>query len=74
MRAAGEPAFRLPGIVDVDEVLLDQAQIRAITGGGQDVTIIPSMDGKSPVDIEELADGGAAGLPVHLRRDSDIRA
>jgi PknH-like extracellular domain len=56
LRAAGEPEFSPPGIVDVDRVLLDQSQIRAITGGGQDVTIIPSMDGKSPVDIEELAD------------------
>ena len=55
-RSATAPAFSPPGVVDVDGVLLDQAQIRAITGGGQDVTIIPSMDGKSPVDIEELAD------------------
>ena len=63
VRAAGEPAFRLPGVVDVDEVLLDQAQIRSITGGGQDVTIIPSMDGTSPVDIEELA----AAVPPDCR-------
>ncbi|MFN8033214.1 MAG: sensor domain-containing protein [Mycobacterium sp.] len=55
LRAAGEPAYHPPGIVDVDEVLLSQEQMRAITGSGQDLTIIPSMDGKSPVDIEELA-------------------
>ena len=34
LRAAGEPPYRPAGVVDVDEVLLDQAQIRAITGGG----------------------------------------
>lgn len=63
LRAAGEPAFSRPGVVHVDEVLLDQAQIRAITGGGQNVTIIPSMDGKSPVDIEQLA----AEVPADCR-------
>ena len=44
-----------PG-VDVDEVLLDQPGMRAITGAGDDLTIIPSMDGTSPVDIDSLAD------------------
>jgi hypothetical protein len=42
--------------VDVDAVLLEQSQMRAITGGGEDLTVIPSMDGKSPVDITVLAD------------------
>ncbi|WP_233716266.1 sensor domain-containing protein [Mycolicibacterium vinylchloridicum] len=42
--------------VDVDQVLLTQAQMQAITGGGQDLTIIPTMDGKVPVDIEQLAE------------------
>lgn len=53
----------LPGLdddsrspVDVDAVLLDQSRMRAITGGGDDLTIIPSMDGKSPVDVTILAD------------------
>lgn len=55
LRAAGEPPYHRPGIVDVDGVLLSQEQMRAITGSGQDLTIIPSMDGKSPVDIEALA-------------------
>jgi hypothetical protein len=41
--------------VDVDTLMLDQSQMRAITGAGDDLTIIPSMDGKSPVDIEQLA-------------------
>jgi hypothetical protein len=30
--------------------------MRAITGAGEHLTIIPSMDGTSPVDIEALAD------------------
>jgi hypothetical protein len=42
--------------VDVDTVLLAQSQMRAITGGGDDLTVIPSMDGKSPVDITVLAE------------------
>lgn len=41
--------------VDVDTVLLEQSQMQAITGAGQDLTIIPSMDGKLPVDIDQLA-------------------
>jgi hypothetical protein len=44
-----------PG-VDVDEVLLDQSRMRAITGAGEDLTMIPSMDGRQPVDIDILAD------------------
>lgn len=56
LRAAGEPPYQPPGVVDVDQVLLGQDQMRAITGTGQDLTIIPSMDGKSPVDVVELAD------------------
>lgn len=42
--------------VDVDTVLLEQTRMRAITGGGDDLTVIPSMDGKRPVDIDELAE------------------
>jgi hypothetical protein len=52
------PAFgagpRLSG-VDVDRVLLDQDRMRAITGADEHLTIIPSMDGKSPVDVDTLA-------------------
>lgn len=55
LRAAGEPPYQPAGIVDVDQVLLGRDQMRAITGTGQDLTIIPSMDGKSPVDIDDLA-------------------
>jgi hypothetical protein len=42
--------------VDVDRVLLEQSQMRAITGAGEDLTVIPSMDGKLPVDIDLMAD------------------
>jgi len=42
--------------VDVDTVLLDQPRMRAITGAGEHLTIIPSMDGTSPVDIDTLAE------------------
>jgi hypothetical protein len=41
--------------VNVDEILLNQSRMRAITGGGDDLTIIPSMDGNRPVDIDTLA-------------------
>jgi hypothetical protein len=41
--------------VDVDRVLLDQDRMRAITGADEHLTIIPSMDGKSPVDVDTLA-------------------
>jgi hypothetical protein len=42
--------------VNVDTILLDQSRMRAIAGAGDDLTIIPSMDGIRPVDIDELAD------------------
>ena len=59
----GSAVRPLPGIdedsrspIDVDGVLLEQSQMRAITGGGEDLTVIPSMDGKLPVDIDTFAD------------------
>lgn len=63
LRALSEPPYRPPGIVDVDQVLLTQAQLQAITGGGQDLTIIATMDGTAPVDIEPLA----ASVPTDCR-------
>jgi hypothetical protein len=42
--------------VNVDTILLDQSRMRAITGAGEQLTIIPSMDGSRPVDIDALAD------------------
>jgi len=41
--------------IDVETLMLDQSQMRAITGAGDDLTIIPTMDEKIPVDIEQLA-------------------
>src|ERR1700753_3259316 len=42
--------------VNVDKMLLDQSRMRSIAGAGDEMTIIPSMDGTRPVDIDELAD------------------
>jgi len=55
LRAAPEIDDGSRSPVDVETVMLDQSQMRAITGAGDDLTIIPSMDGKSPVDIDQLA-------------------
>jgi hypothetical protein len=59
---AGHAVRSVPGIdddsrspVDVESLMLDQSHMRAITGAGEDLTIIPSMDGKIPVDIDQLA-------------------
>lgn len=43
-------------VLNVDTVLLDQSRMRAITGAGDDLTIVPSTDGKHPIDIDALAD------------------
>jgi hypothetical protein len=60
----GQAVRSAPGIdddslspIDVETIMLDQAQMRAITGAGEDLSIIPSMDGKIPVDIEPLVEG-----------------
>ena len=42
--------------VNVDAILLDQSRMRAIAGAGDDMTIIPTMDGTQPVDIDQLAE------------------
>jgi hypothetical protein len=42
--------------VNVDAILLDQSRMQAITGAGEHLTIIPTMDGTYPVDIDALAD------------------
>jgi hypothetical protein len=59
----GQPIRAIPGVddgslspIDVETIMLDQSQMRAITGAGEDLTIIPTMDGKTPVDIEPLAE------------------
>lgn len=38
--------------VDVDGVLLDRAQMQAVTGAGADLTAIPGTESKFPVDID----------------------
>jgi PknH-like protein len=60
----GTPMRAAPGIddesrspIDVESVMLDQAQMRAITGAGESLTIVPSMDGKIPVDVSDLMNG-----------------
>ena len=40
--------------VDVDTVLLERAQMQAITGAGEDLTAIPGMESKAPVDIDMM--------------------
>ncbi|MEB3983753.1 sensor domain-containing protein [Mycobacterium sp. 663a-19] len=42
--------------VNVDAILLDQPRMQAITGAGQHLTIIPTMDDTRPVDVDALAD------------------
>ena len=61
---SGSAVRAVPGLdddslspVDVETVVLDQSQMRAITGAGEDLSIIPSMDGKIPVDVEPFVKG-----------------
>lgn len=62
LAGAGQlPATETPGPlpplgITVSEIMLDTARMRAITGAGEDLSIIPSMDSTSPVDIDALAD------------------
>lgn len=58
--AALPPATVLPGRlptagVDVARILLDTPRLRGITGTDEQLTIIPTMDSTSPVDIDALA-------------------
>ncbi|WP_137147042.1 sensor domain-containing protein [Mycolicibacterium sp. CR10] len=55
----GTAVRTVPGIdedsrspVDVDAVILERAQMQAITGAGENLTTIPGMDSKVPVDID----------------------
>ncbi|WP_370329577.1 sensor domain-containing protein [Mycolicibacterium hippocampi] len=57
----GTAVRSVPGIdedsrspVDVDVVLLKRAQMQAVTGAGDDLTAIPGMDSKVPVDIDVM--------------------
>ena len=56
-RAAPGPDDESHSPVDVESVMLDQAQMRASTGADEHLTIVPSMDGKMPVDVSDLMNG-----------------
>jgi hypothetical protein len=67
---AGTAVRSAPGIdeysrspVDVDSVLLDRAQMQAVTGAGQDLTTIPGTESKTPVDLTELPGFAAESIP-----------
>jgi len=57
MRAAPGMDDESRSPIDVESVMLDQAQMRAITGAGEKLTIVPTMDGKIPVDVSDLMNG-----------------
>ena len=46
--------------VNADQLMLELPRIRAITGAGEDLNVIPSMDGTVPTDIDVLADEAPA--------------
>lgn len=54
--ATEAPGPTPPAGINVGEIVLDTASMRGIAGAGEDLTIIPSMDTTSPVDIAPLAD------------------
>ena len=57
MRAAPGMDDESRSPIDVESVMLDQSQMRAITGAGEKLTIVPTMDGKIPVDVSDLMNG-----------------
>jgi CRISPR-associated Cas5-like protein len=61
--ATQTPGPLLPAGVDVERIVLDTARMQAITGAGAHLTVIPTMDVRSPVDIEALA----ATVPADCR-------
>jgi hypothetical protein len=60
--APGQPSAA-PGSVIVGNLMLDISRIRGITGGGEALTPIPTMNRNYPVDIDLLADG----MPTECR-------
>ena len=46
--------------VNADQLTLELPRIRAITEAGEDLNVIPSMDGTVPTDIDVLADEAPA--------------
>lgn len=55
-RPPPEPYEGSSSPIEIDTVMLDKSQMQGITGAGADLTIVPSMDAKTPVDIQQLAD------------------
>lgn len=51
------------GAVNAGRIMLDTPRMRAITGAGEELTIIPTMESSAPVDIDELA----AAVPPQCR-------
>lgn len=56
VRSAPLPDEDSQSPVDVDTVLLDRAQMQAVTGAGADLTPVPGMQSKAPLDIDPLAE------------------
>lgn len=56
LAATQTPGPMLPAGVDVEQIMLETAQMRGITGADEHLTIIPTMDVKSPADIGPLAE------------------
>jgi hypothetical protein len=54
--------------VDVDAVLLDRAQMQAVTGSGPDLTPVPGMESKVPVDVP----GGASSECGWVLAESEV--
>ncbi len=57
------PGRMTPPGVDAGQIMLDTGQMRGITGGGENLTVIPTMDATAPVDIGPLAET----VPVECR-------
>ncbi|EFD14741.1 lipoprotein lpqA [Mycobacterium tuberculosis T46] len=62
------------GMLDVATILLDQSRMQAITGSGDDLTIIPTMDTTYPVDVDDFRPTHTTRMPVHLCRDGSLLA
>ncbi|ORV39594.1 hypothetical protein AWC02_19635 [Mycolicibacter engbaekii] len=60
------PPLALPtvdGPVDLNRILLETSRIRALVGVDEQLTVIPTMDSRTPTDLE----GFAASLPPPCR-------
>ena len=48
------PSITTPA-VDVGRIMLDPSRVRALLGADEQLTVIPTMDSATPVDLEDLA-------------------